>query len=468
MDSRTLKKLLFLCCSGFILCFFLAFPRIVFPTQVSISSDIVQHNPGSKLLNLTFPLFTANTSTTSSSLTTSVVQHFSTLAKLDSTPVPLHTLKFNWKVPVSKDAVVHSAYFDPRPRDNHKNVTVIFLNVNKTILDKGWVVGCGVDGRNATAFTMHSVFENELMHNWLGKKPFKYENMLTLCYDMPGRNGSEVYVFYKTGPNSREIKQTSQHPLFVPAPRVTPTGKYNFTTVTCSKIHNRGVTFFREFVQYQRTLGVDHVHVNILDLFITDKGFEDLVVKDPYLWGEYSRGYLTFTVWKEWYEEGKWNDGDVYLHSEVLRKLECIYRFIGTYDFAMPLDTDDFFVPRVPGLTKLKDYILQYCYSKPAGTCRFQWVWHYPKCGLEGEITDGNVTKHLKTKVYNPNEAYNFKSVHSTKAILDASFHDARCPKCLKPGYILVHIPTHVGYVAHNRYAPFVGRSPCQNKGPLL
>ncbi len=97
---------------------------------------------------------------------------------------------------------------------------------------------------------------------------------------MPGTNGSGVHVVYKTGPSSPEIREISQHPLFFPAPRVTPTGKYNFTTVTCSKIHNRKATFIHEFVQYQKTLGVDHVHFSILDHFITDdKGFDDLIVK---------------------------------------------------------------------------------------------------------------------------------------------------------------------------------------------
>ena len=383
-------------------------------------------------------------------------------------PLPLYKKRYDLHPPNSKDLIVHAAYFDRRPRDNHANVTVILLNVNMTILNRGWVIGCGVNGKNATTFTTYSVFENELMHNWLGRNPFTYENVIVFCYDMPGKNGSEVYVLYKTGAESREIKVVSQYPLYVPASRVNPSGGYNFTAVTCTKIHNKGVTFFHEFVRYQRTLGVDHVHVDVLDFFLSDHGFEQLVVNDSYLLKEYKSGYLSFSIWKEWYQEGKWNKGDVYLHSESLRKLGCIYRYIGTYDYAMPLDTDDFFVPRIPGKNKLKDYILQYCYSKPAGSCRFQWVWHYPKCGLVGNINDGNVTEHLKTKIYNRNEAYNFKSVHSTRAVLDASFHDARCPKCLLPGYKLVHIPTSIAYVAHNRYAPFVGRSPCSDKAPLL
>ena len=248
---------------------------------------------------------------------------------------------------------------------------------------------------------------------------------------------------------------------------MSPSGEYNFTTVTCTKIHDRRVPFFHEFVQYQKTLGVDHVHVSILDLFIKDKGFQDLVINDTFLWKEYMNGYLSFSVWKEWYAEGKKRYGEVSYHSEILRKLDCIYRFLGTYDFAMPLDTDDFLVPRIPGKTKLKDYILQYCYSKPAGSCRFKWIWHYPQCGINGKVVDGNVTKHLKTKIYNPYEV-NFKSVHSTRVILDASFHDAKCPKCLRPGYHLEHIPTSIAYVAHNRYKRFKGQSPCANKGPFF
>ena len=427
MDSKTIRKLLIALTSGLILCTFLAFKRVIFPQS---SQDNLQPH--------------------------------------ESIPIPIHKMQYDLHPPFSKDVIVHTAYFDQRPRDNHVNVTVIFLNINKTIMDNGWVVGCGVDGRNASAFSLYSVFENELMHIWLGKKPFKYENMEVLCYDMPGKNGSDVFVVYKNAHNSSEIKVVSQYPLFVPAPRVAPSGEYNFTTVTCTKIHDRGATFFHEFVRYQKTLGVDHVHVSILDVFIKDKGFQDLVINDAFLWKQYEEGYLTFSVWKEWYAEGKWNDGEVYLHSEIIRKLDCIYRFLGTYDFAMPLDTDDFFVPRIPGKTKLKDYILQYCYSKPVGTCQFQWVWHYPQCGINGKVVDGNVTKHLKTKIYNPKEAYNYKSVHNTKAILDASFHDARCLKCLNPGYHLIYIPTSIAYVAHNRYAPFRGRSPCANKGPLL
>ena len=445
MTSRTIQRIFILLSIGLILCIFLACKEFFFPHK-EILIFTLQEN-GSGLLEDSY-----------------FVQ--------ESTPILIHKMRYDLNPPFSNDVIVHTAFFDQRPRDNHTNVTIIFLTVNKTIMDSGWVIGCGVDGKNASAFSLYFPFENELvhelMHDWLGKEPIKFENMEVLCYDMPGKNGSEVFVVYKSAQNSSEIKVISRYPLYIPAPRVTPSGEYNFTTVTCTKIHDRGASFIHEFIQYQKTLGVDHVHISILDLFIKDKGFEDLIIKDAFLWNLYKEGYLTFSVWKEWYAKSNETGGELQLHSEILRKLGCIYRFLGTYDFAMPLDTDDFFVPRIPGKTKLKDYILQYCYSKPFGSCQFKWVWHYPQCGIEGKVDDGNVTKHLKTKIYQSQPNYNYKSVHSMKAILDASFHDSRCPKCLRPGYHMVYVPTSIAYVAHNRFVPFYKRSPCLDKGPLL
>ncbi len=99
--------------------------------------------------------------------------HFSPIYVTD---YQLNQLK-DFHEPYSKDLIVHTAFFDSRPRDNHTNTTVIFMTVNRTILDEGWIVGCGIDGRNAATFTNYSGLENYLMHDWLGEKPFLYENM---------------------------------------------------------------------------------------------------------------------------------------------------------------------------------------------------------------------------------------------------------------------------------------------------
>ena len=79
---------------------------------------------------------------------------------------------------------------------------------------------------------------------------------------------------YKTAADSPVYSIESEYPVFVPAPRVKPTGEHNFTVVTCVKVHDKGATWILEFVHYQRTIGVDHVHITMLDTFIRDGGFK--------------------------------------------------------------------------------------------------------------------------------------------------------------------------------------------------
>ncbi len=359
---------------------------------------------------------------------------------------------------LSKDLTVHTAYFDARPRDGHKNVTVLFINVHRDILDPGLIAGCGVDNQVASNFSVYSIFENKLMHWWLGPKPVLYENQLILCYDMPSMNGSRAFALYRASNSSSSVMQTYSHkPVFHPAPKIAPCDRHDFTVVVCAKAHNKKAPWFHEFIQYQKAIGVDHVDFSVLDSFIKDGGYDDLVLKDSVIREALESGFVNFRVWTETYEK----NGEVFFHSENLRKLGCVYRYLGTYDYAMPLDTDDFFVPR--GTSKnLKDYIEEHCHSKQAGSCRFDWIRYYPELGLVGTVgPDGNVTDHLKNK--QKFEVGNFKSAHYTKAILDASFHDARCSKCLLPGYEMITVPNSVAYVAHLRVGEFYKKRSMDN-----
>ena len=351
--------------------------------------------------------------------------------------------------PLTKNLIVHSAHFDDRARNGHDNVTMLFIGVNKTIFDLKLIVGCGVGSKEASNFTFRFTAEDILMHNWLGPQPFPYEEIVVECYDLPVIAEEQAYVMYKTATDSLVYSVQSEYPVFVPAPRVKPTGKHNFTVVTCTKIHDKGVTWLPEFVRYQKTLGVDHVHINILDTFIKDNGLETHL-KDPYLAQAVLKGFLSFHTWTEWYNNSL--KDEIYLHSEVLRKLDCMYRFRGTYDYAFSLDTDDFFTPRIPGQTKVKDYILKWCYGGSVGSCTFKWIYYFPEaCGLvdNKRPNDGNITRKLRSFASWSRGKY--KSVHLTSALVDATFHDATCKWCLMPGYKVVHVPSHVAYMAHLR-----------------
>ena len=354
------------------------------------------------------------------------------------------------QAPIGKDLIVHSAVYDSRARNGYFNTTVIFLSVEASIMNSNRITGCGVGSRKAKSHSVRSVAEALKMQEWLGESFFKYKNIVMECYDLPAIDGDGVFVIYKVSENSSlEFVVESQQPLIVPAPRVTPTGRHNFTVVTCTKVHNKKAAFFPEYIKYQKTIGVDHVHVSIPDTFVMDGGLQHHLIAEPFLRKALREGYLTFSLFKNWYND---SNQEVFVHSESLRKLECIYRFRGTYDYAFPLDTDDFFNPRVPGKSQLKDYIRDYCYEKPAASCMFKWYYYYPLlCGMKGKVgEDGNVTRQLKSHRANYFQN-NVKSVHNTNALVDCTFHHAECKECLLPGYTVARVSPREAYIAHNR-----------------
>ena len=150
-----------------------------------------------------------------------------------------------------------------------------------------------LETKKASNFTVRFTAEDILLHNWLGPCPFPYEEIIVKYYDLPVMAGGQAYIMYKTATDSLIYNVESEYPVFFPAPRVKPTGKHNFTVVTCTKVHDKGVTWLPEFIRYQKTLGVDHVHINILDTFLKDGGLQKHL-KDPYLAQAALKGYLSF------------------------------------------------------------------------------------------------------------------------------------------------------------------------------
>ena len=352
--------------------------------------------------------------------------------------------------PISDDVIVRSAYFDDRPRNGHDQVGVFLVAMKELIFDSNLLTGCGVGSEVSTNFKIRSLEEDRLMREWLyvhdGKPHFLYEEYIVECYDIPMANGSIAFVLFKIATNSPVYAAISEFPLIFPAPRVQPTGKYDFSVVTCTEAHNNKVTWLQEFIRYQNTIGVDHVHVNILDTFIKDGGLKALL-EDPQVAKGVAEGYVTLTVWKDLVEKSN----DIYSFAAILRKLDCVYRFRGTYDYAFLLDSDDFFNPVESGKSELKHYIQNWCHDRFAGSCMFSWYHYFPEaCGMRNEAAaDGNITRLLQSYKWHFND--HFKSVHLISAVIDTGFHHAKCENCLLPGYHVAHVPPHVAYVAHIR-----------------
>ena len=95
------------------------------------------------------------------------------------------------------------------------------------------------------------------------------------CFDLSVKNGSRAFVIYKR--QMELIMVESEQPLIFPAPHKPPLqgGKYEFTVLTCGKLFGKGAPWMKEWLRYQKTLGVDHVHWNVKDSIIKSKALEN-------------------------------------------------------------------------------------------------------------------------------------------------------------------------------------------------
>ena len=345
----------------------------------------------------------------------------------------------------SKNVLIRSVYFDRRPRSGHKNSTVFLVLVWKNITDRHLISGCQVGERRAKHFQVKLIGETGLWRVYPQYNVIDHEEAIVDCFDLPAVDGQEAYLYYRIGKNSQELQVRAERPLMFPRPYVKSTApeeekNYDFSVLTCSKVFGNPI-YLREWLTYQQTIGIDHVHL------VADESFFRSISKDLQLHLEslMADGFLSIDFWISWLINGK----EVWYHNQGLIIEDCIYQFQGTYDYVFILDTDDFFVPRVPGQSKVQYYINEKCGKKDIGNCKFRWVEFYPDSygmNYDVPVEDGNMTKQLKS--YDHRMQGNRKSVHRISAIVDSATHYAYD---VIPGYKRIEYPVEIAYVGHVR-----------------
>lgn len=345
----------------------------------------------------------------------------------------------------SKDVLIRAVYFDDRPRYNHHNTSVFLVLIWKELTDKHLVSGCQVGENRAKTFNVKLIGETRMWRIYPKYNVIDHEEALIHCYDLPGENGSEAYLYYRLSENSTVEKRVkSERPLLLPAQRIQPTSdvgiKYNITILTCTKVFGNP-PWLIEWLDYQKGIGVDHVH-----LIGDESFFRDIEKGVSYALEQLlADGFLSVDFWIMWLKNGK----EVWYHNQGLILEDCIYQFRGTYDYIFILDTDDFFIPRVPGEPSAQYYINELCLEDNKGTCKFRWVEYYPDhYGFNTSLpmVCGNVTSRLRNFTH-LNQG-NRKSVHRSQAVVDTATHYAFE---ILPKYTRVEVPVNTAYVAHMR-----------------
>ena len=343
----------------------------------------------------------------------------------------------------TEDVVVRAVFLDDRPRYGHQRVAVFLVEMRKTIIEGNLTVGCTVGRDTTRSFRIFQLSLNTWLHR--DRSYLTHDFVLLECYDLPPvDNGSVAFITYnisestQNDPGEMQTKSVqSERPFYISTPYEPPTDgrKHNFKVAVCLAVVFAKPPWLNEWLQYQKTIGIDHIHMIADDSFVKAGGF-----RNKYLKQAIREGFLSTDVWHMWL-----NDSQVWYHSQGLAYQDCVYRFRNLYDYLFVLDSDDFFVPAVSGEPKLIYYIQKYNSYK--GTYTFRWMYFYPDCGMSTDVPeDGNITKQLISKQY---WEHSRKSLHYLPNTLDVNIHTRG--RMMHSYLYTVYIPKEVAYVAHMR-----------------
>ena len=228
-----------------------------------------------------------------------------------------------------------AAYFDMRDWGEHKNATVVLVHLTRTAK----VVACKINNYLTKAVEVKQLKLNPWLHKKFGD--CTHDNVLVVCYDTPGLNDSKVFIVYELENASQFVSVESEHRLFVPKVRKSS----NSTVMVCATIFDTP-PHFSTWIRYQKTLGVDMIHINAQESFLSSSAYNDSFFLESLL-----SGFIQLQVWKEHLPPGA-----LFYHSQALLYQDCLYRYLGVYEFCMCTDSDDFLVSKDrqnPGIHRL-------------------------------------------------------------------------------------------------------------------
>lgn len=290
--------------------------------------------------------------------------------------------------------VVRSAFIDLRPRDGYSNSTVILAEASKEILKFGLIVSCGVDEIGAKIHKTKTLYFGWIESHFPN---LTHEEIMITCYDLEAHDNSTAFVTYRPAPNSdKVITSTVRVSYLLTGERKESKNK----VVVCTMCFGSTPHWFNEWLRYQKTLGVDLVQINVDDQCMNE-------IRNLRTFQQYSEdGFLKIQYYKTIFSSTQ-----VFYHSQVLKYHDCLYRHQNSYEYALFLDMDDFFIPRISNESTMKYYLNTYLPEDNQAAVKFHWHNFFPDCGLTQppeNVKDGNITRILRIKEYSDSGNWKF------------------------------------------------------------
>lgn len=227
---------------------------------------------------------------------------------------------------------------------------------------------------------------------------------LLYCYDVAVNHLDRAWVAYKKTLFGEEytFHANAEQPVLLHKRAGVEGGT---STVVCAAMLPHYTPFVEEWIRYQKTIGVDHVHLTLESKFLNQGGFEQ-----GFLRNAVEESYVSVEFWHRWL-----NETDICDHSLDLALYGCILQFQDSYSYIVLGDPRDFFVPCEPLFPHLRYYLSQWC---PTTHCHFKWKnFVYQECMKADK--DGNITSVVPARISEKEKMFTiYKSiliVHSSK-----------------------------------------------------
>ena len=338
-----------------------------------------------------------------------------------------------------------AAFFDKRSRGGHSNTTVVLAHMSKAQPKRCTVKACKIGDHFVKSLEVKSLQIN----SWLHKKfpEYTHDDVLIFCYDIPiptisKLNNSVVSVVYVNPENrSEHLAVESEHTLFVPNEG---DSQSSTTVMVCTTVFDTP-PHFGAWIRYQKTLGVDMVHINAHESFLSSSSFND-----SFFLESVQNGFVQLTVWNEYLPPGS-----SFYHSQALYYQHCLYRYLGVHDYCVCADTDDFLVSiddKDFGAHNLVKKLFRHKFLRfPAGACVLEWIRYVePVDGFdppEESIRNGNLTQYVDTSIID-HEGRLTKPIYKLSAMLEFGIHgSAEFMPCQH--FQKRYSPRSEGYMAH-------------------
>ena len=337
------------------------------------------------------------------------------------------------------DVVPRRAFYDNRViLGKKRDIVVVLTELLDTDATEKSILACEVDG------TPSSKIKVTREQTWWVRKHYPgytHATSYVFCWGYPAeviRHNATVRLVYQSTNQMGDCRTrvTAEKPLQIMKP---VRSNKDHSVIVCTAAYNRP-PYFDHWLRYQRSIGVDKVHLSVEASFA-----ENATAVYPYLKEALRTGFVTMEVWNNYV-------GDkIYYFSHTVKLQECVLRYTGVYDYAFVCDVDEFFIPLVPGKKNIHYYAEKFFRDERISAASVQWrrfLCRPEQSKMEG-LTDGNLTSIVSQR--NQSEVKwedNTKTLHRLSAVGLVGTH--------KQNSLLTHyrgsqVKNTVAYMGHIR-----------------